>query len=171
MIVAEGDELTFRVESGRVLQWGRNLIVAEGMNNTGSQSRGRPLQWGRNLIVAEGAVIMVKAAYPDVASMGPQLDSCGRKLVGHLTAHVAHGLQWGRNLIVAEGGAAALQFMRRKAELQWGRNLIVAEGSENLFCLARQTHASMGPQLDSCGRRACYITGVRRKGFTGAATW
>ncbi len=59
--------------------------------------------------------------------MGPQLDSCGRKMYtgGHVQIC---SLQWGRNLTVAEGyarerdAAAALK-------LQWGRNLTVAEGT------------------------------------------
>ena len=78
------------------------------------------------MIVAEGL-----AGRPHVrdrrASMGPQLDSCGRR-APQPTSTKAVALQWGRNLIVAEGGGAA-SFSRAWARLQWGRNLIVAEGS------------------------------------------
>ena len=84
-----------------------------------------PLQWGRNLIVAEGVIV-------------------------NLTKSSVLLLQWGRNLIVAEGPiltstSASLD------ELQWGRNLIVAEGS-HLGPTLNEPGASMGPQLDSCGR-------------------
>ena len=37
------------------------------------------------------------------ASMGPQLDSCGRGDFLKVTGVVAASLQWGRNLTVAEG--------------------------------------------------------------------
>ena len=39
------------------------------------------LQWGRNLIVAEGRAVGPADAVDFVASMGPQLDSCGRILM------------------------------------------------------------------------------------------
>ena len=55
--------------------------------------------------------------------------------------------------------------------LQWGRNLTVAEGVSNLIALAGYGAASMGPQLDSCGR-SCVgrAAGHRLAGFNGAAT-
>ena len=109
-----------------------------------------------------------------VASMGPQLDSCGRSLPG-LSFFASCSLQWGRNLTVAEGGRGIshpamypeLQWGRNLtvAEgvhwakeidvtkvLQWGRNLTVAEGQVILTTADDKKHASMGPQLDSCGR-------------------
>ena len=85
------------------------------------------LQWGRNLIVAEGQTTYFESMKGDCASMGPQLDSCGRYLRTEATTAGAKRLQWGRNLIVAEGttiGAGPTA----TAWLQWGRNLIVAEG-------------------------------------------
>ena len=60
------------------------------------------------------------------ASMGPQLDSCGRA--------------------PSDGRDSSYP------GLQWGRNLIVAEGVVALVDRAQAGYASMGPQLDSCGR-------------------
>ena len=60
------------------------------------------LQWGRNLIVAEGAPRRGVGNGRNTASMGPQLDSCGRK-DGEPDKWSMNKLQWGRNLIVAEG--------------------------------------------------------------------
>ena len=60
------------------------------------------------------------------ASMGPQLDSCGRP--GGFDPHGPYMvLQWGRNLTVAEG-PYSVTWMMSIVELQWGRNLTVAEG-------------------------------------------
>ena len=87
---------------------------------------------------------MARVHEPRPASMGPQLDSCGRP------EPAAGGppeikLQWGRNLIVAEGPVAAARRCRRAA--------------------------SMGPQLDSCGRKAPTGVGTAASmGFNGAAT-
>ena len=55
--------------------------------------------------------------------------------------------------------------------LQWGRNLIVAEGRDEGNCEHLGMFASMGPQLDSCGRRS--VAEQQRSipsGFNGAAT-
>ena len=60
------------------------------------------LQWGRNLIVAEGRQHWAHVQHRGTASMGPQLDSCGRPR-GHVAYPKQDLLQWGRNLIVAEG--------------------------------------------------------------------
>ena len=54
------------------------------------------------MIVAEGAVPMSATIIGTAASMGPQLDSCGRA-ISKTGAIDAAMLQWGRNLIVAEG--------------------------------------------------------------------
>ena len=101
MIVAEGSHMARTSLWASMLQWGRNLIVAEGLACRAVPKRTLPLQWGRNLIVAEGRR---RAAFPPsrAASMGPQLDSCGRRGVpgGKMPLLM---LQWGRNLIVAEG--------------------------------------------------------------------
>ena len=127
------------------LQWGRNLTVAEGCTNQDGPPDGATLQWGRNLTVAEGAGAVLDRARAAV-------------------------LQWGRNLTVAEGA------MRRKlrgdpVQLQWGRNLTVAEGATATRLTKLADQASMGPQLDSCGRarRRCAAC-PSRTGFNGAAT-
>ena len=62
------------------------------------------LQWGRNLTVAEGDHCYMVADEGAYASMGPQLDSCGRADPFWKYARRKLGLQWGRNLTVAEGG-------------------------------------------------------------------
>ena len=59
-------------------------------------------------------------------------------------------------MTVAEGGGRPAP-AGGASQLQWGRNLTVAEGCgrhrERLFSAT----ASMGPQLDGCGRRFCAI--------------
>ena len=60
-------------------------------------------------------------------SMGPQLDSCGKR---------------------GQGAAYAADM----TDLQWGRNLIVAESKPFLICYQHVCLPSMGPQLDSCGK-------------------
>ena len=95
------------------------------------------------------------------ASMGPQLDSCGRNSLLY-TDPAAYALQWGRNLTVAEGGLWCGSGGSGSV-LQWGRNLTVAEGGDGgPPCGGRC--ASMGPQLDSCGRatsRRAFLPRVR----------
>ena len=59
------------------------MIVAEGANSKFKADSVLMLQWGRNLIVAEGVVVAFRALYGLPASMGPQLDSCGRKGYRH----------------------------------------------------------------------------------------
>ena len=86
-----------------------------------------------------------------MASMGPQLDSCGRCIFRTSAKRERVPLQWGRNLTVAEGNTCAT--VRAKgAGLQWGRNLTVAEGWPARSHRYSFACASMGPQLDSCGR-------------------
>ena len=109
-----------------MLQWGRNLTVAEGAKVGRRQLAEIKLQWGRNLTVAEGD------AY------------------AHAYARM-HALQWGRNLTVAEGWMA-FSSMATISALQWGRNLTVAEGGGPPLNRLPAGRASMGPQLDSCGR-------------------
>ena len=57
------------------------MTVAEGTTNAPTNAGDNKLQWGRNLTVAEGADAGRKALGL-VASMGPQLDSCGRRHLG-----------------------------------------------------------------------------------------
>ena len=137
-----------------LLQWGRNLTVAEGFVAEGRKSLGIKLQWGRNLTVAEGGGLGGHALAGRPASMGPQLDSCGR--LSEFLARLAdqNPLQWGRNLTVAEGLEGKEPVGCRGAWLQWGRNLTVAEGTTECTAILSRQRASMGPQLDSCGRYA-----------------
>ncbi len=122
------------------LQWGRNLTVAEGTRSPQGRNGPLQLQWGRNLTVAEGA------EYP------------------HRRRRQKTQLQWGRNLTVAEGVMYGFSGVANRS-LQWGRNLTVAEGRE-MTAEQKAENASMGPQLDSCGRRA----GVRRRVGAGQAS-
>ncbi len=94
------------------------------------------LQWGRNLTVAEGV-----PSYN--AQTGANLE-----------------LQWGRNLTVAEGVPSYNAQTGANLELQWGRNLTVAEGLERADDRDGGGVASMGPQLDSCGRGLHMLGGV-----------
>ena len=110
------------------LQWGRNLTVAEGAPACERTAQYRALQWGRNLTVAEGS------AFASVRNK-------------HLNE-----LQWGRNLTVAEGITATALPCSSRTLLQWGRNLTVAEGEAARRKARLAEAASMGPQLDSCGR-------------------
>ena len=157
-----------------MLQWGRNLIVAEGSTGRGC--------WGCRFDASMGPQLdscgrnqNQNRPLPGLASMGPQLDSCGRPRGPRRPRAHGPALQWGRNLIVAEGrysftssgNRSALQWGRNLivaegpsgfwptsggSRLQWGRNLIVAEGGRT-WIRCRRRRASMGPQLDSCGRR------------------
>ena len=136
------------------LQWGRNLIVAEGREWPVGGYWVTVLQWGRNLIVAEGALSLRQTSDRCKASMGPQLDSCGR-LTAPPFFKTLIWLQWGRNLIVAEG-FKKVALCLALTELQWGRNLIVAEGADRAL-YGHDFEASMGPQLDSCGRPAVLV--------------
>ena len=151
LTVAEGNDSLLAVRDALRLQWGRNLTVAEGATVPTAGPACAPLQWGRNLTVAEGTSGCVRPYRGGWASMGPQLDSCGR-LGGTWGDLTPEELQWGRNLTVAEGG---LLGRRRDSdlELQWGRNLTVAEGPRPHRANEANIRASMGPQLDSCGRR------------------
>ena len=79
LIVAEGDVGGLQALVERTLQWGRNLIVAEGSLDSWPAPTNRSLQWGRNLIVAEGRGPAPDILFVTCASMGPQLDSCGRR--------------------------------------------------------------------------------------------
>ena len=111
---------------------------------------------------------------PDLASMGPQLCSCGNGMAKDRCGGVCQRLQWGRNFAVAEtrhagqGGyeAAQLQWGRNFAVaetriarlsgvghvlLQWGRNFAVAETVPHFRHGLLDFVASMGPQLCSCG--------------------
>ena len=101
------------------------MTVAEGWGYLPAKSAKAALQWGRNLTVAEGLQAERKRTHA-LASMGPQLDSCGRR--NPMTdADLDHRLQWGRNLTVAEGANMAVS-IAPWVKLQWGRNLTVAEG-------------------------------------------
>ena len=150
------------------------MIVAEGCSIRTPRQGFRQLQWGRNLIVAEGQSLSKTPRRPARASMGPQLDSCGRLMAVDAGVAIAEALQWGRNLIVAEGCATKNLDLGRRTSmgpqldscgrhrpqsgsccalpLQWGRNLIVAEGEGPGPVQEAGPGTSMGPQLDSCGR-------------------
>ena len=102
------------------------------------------------MTVAEGGAAAERILKAAPASMGPQLDSCGRRL-GRRWIMIEKQLQWGRNLTVAEGGVIHKR-IAGAVVLQWGRNLTVAEGLRREIKAAIEAAASMGPQLDSCGR-------------------
>ena len=97
------------------------------------------------MTVAEGVIASFTHMAHRTASMGPQLDSCGR--------------------------AGAERRLTARSRLQWGRNLTVAEGFEMDFGQCLGQTASMGPQLDSCGRHPMANKAVEAgTGFNGAAT-
>ena len=73
-------------------------------------------------------------------------------------------------MTVAEGTYGELDHIRT-IKLQWGRNLTVAEGSSISAEYVSEMLASMGPQLDSCGRYLAHGRGRGRSAsFNGAAT-
>ena len=134
-----------RVGAIRRLQWGRNLTVAEGLKAASRLPADVLLQWGRNLTVAEGR--------------GKAAGAQGQAK-----------LQWGRNLTVAEGYEPLPTIVLTQL-LQWGRNLTVAEGADSLHAGDALDLASMGPQLDSCGRaRRPAAAPAPPTRFNGAAT-
>ena len=151
LTVAEGQSASAIIRSNSLLQWGRNLTVAEGCPKRRESKCASGLQWGRNLTVAEGGALYFLCHRHARASMGPQLDSCGRAF---LVLAV-------RPLLLASMGPQLDSCGRRSAtrrpvstsrQLQWGRNLTVAEGGKWSFQSTGSCGASMGPQLDSCGR-------------------
>ena len=102
LTVAEGSLESAPLIWSLKLQWGRNLTVAEGDAYSFKEVYADPLQWGRNLTVAEGTIADTVRLNKLTASMGPQLDSCGRRLMSPSMKDTS-SLQWGRNLTVAEG--------------------------------------------------------------------
>ncbi len=79
--------------------------------------------------VAESICRSVEAL-DDIASMGPQHESCGKQHAERANNHIDIWLQWGRNMRVAE--SAVQQINDRAAyELQWGRNMRVAESARS----------------------------------------
>ena len=72
-------------------------------------------------------------------------------------------------MIVAEGKNMPDEQVHDLYALQWGRNLIVAEGAGH-HDPAGCSGASMGPQLDSCGRTDVKCAGALANRFNGAAT-
>ena len=99
---------------------------------------------------------MRKAAYHalvsgrvDRASMGPQLDSCGKLVV--CDAYAVHRCASMGPQLDSCGKVSAMLTTPRAIGLQWGRNLIVAE-RRGLHVNYPTCEASMGPQLDSCGK-------------------
>ena len=108
------------------LQWGRNFAVAETIHNKDVLRMCYMLQWGRNFAVAETSALVPAPLLESVASMGPQLCSCGNYV------HTR-----GRSAVAAcFNGAATLQLRKRDGKtiplretvsLQWGRNFAVAE--------------------------------------------
>ena len=149
MIVAEGLTYVLAPDAPTCASMGPQLDSCGRTASSWPKQNSSVLQWGRNLIVAEGRTRR-PAGRAVLASMGPQLDSCGRE-GGQDVRTLVGMLQWGRNLIVAEGYIHRTE-STLPAALQWGRNLIVAEGTE-LPRPQEKSQASMGPQLDSCGRR------------------
>ena len=87
------------------------------------------------MTVAEGISALLKHGLSMSASMGPQLDSCGRRHAGAANRLNTGLLQWGRNLTVAEGDAEATEATEAET-LQWGRNLTVAEGLSGINVLS-----------------------------------
>ena len=134
-----------------VLQWGLDFSVTEGCNAVWRSAWHSSLQWGLDFSVAEGDRVLAPPQPAIRASIGPQLDSCGRYHASKKGGRHYTGLQWGRNLTVAEG-SAGITCPLGQWKLQWGRNLTVAEGAAAQVRAARHGLASMGPQLDSCGR-------------------
>ena len=135
-----------------VLQGGLDFSVAEGCNAVWRSAWHSSLQWGRDFSVAEGDRVLAPPQPAIRASMGPQLDSCGRDQHAQRPQHDPHAsmgpqldscgryskmsdfnegitLQWGRNLTVAEGARRSGRTCRAPGMLQWGRNLTVAEGA------------------------------------------
>ena len=135
------------------LQWGRNLTVAEGTMPARVGCVSDPaLQWGRNLTVAEGTIWASLAPISLDASMGPQLDSCGRGDDADGPEGHKWTLQWGRNLTVAEGCIQRAGQARRGIPASMGPQLDSCGRGCLPLSLGFGLSASMGPQLDSCGR-------------------
>ena len=145
----KGERTAHPTQKPLELQWGRNLTVAESMGRSPWPSLYWWLQWGRNLTVAEsrrdlglrlaGGASMgpqldscgkscasFQRSWAALASMGPQLDSCGKDTSRGSSLLSLNVLQWGRNLTVAER-VTPRTHQPSISMLQWGRNLTVAE--------------------------------------------
>jgi len=160
------------------LQWGRGWTAAEG--ETGCQSPTTPdgLQWGRGWTAAEGRIFLRPRRGAIPASMGPRLDSRGRchQASDHARVHTAsmgprldsrgrvsrptnrgardcrfNGAAAGQPRKVSPSQWESLLF----GQLQWGRGWTAAEGRGLPAAASPVERASMGPRLDSRGRRAC----------------
>ena len=100
-----------------------------------------------------------------IASMGPQLDSCGKSTTPE-NWRPSFGASMGPQLDSCGKGQHRF-FRDARFELQWGRNLTVAESRRRARTSSRpRSWASMGPQLDSCGKPG----GPARRGVDGRAS-
>jgi len=146
-----GRHVATHAPNSATLQWGRGWTAAEGPLSPIPPTPHPLLQWGRGWTAAEGARRILAHAARDIASMGPRLDSRGRKAFFEPLSAV-DWLQWGRGWTAAEGcltvqpvlglycfnGAAAGQPRKDHETGTWYVD----------------KSASMGPRLDSRGRRA-----------------
>ena len=129
LTVAEGMDAFERLFKKSKLQWGRNLTVAEGADDLLGTFTMKSLQWGRNLTVAEGLAAQAIGDRRRATSMGPQLDSCGRKgLISRLEEVKATSM--GPQLDSC-GRIIGIGYRGKTDLLQWGRNLTVAEGLDD----------------------------------------
>ena len=115
-----------------------------------AKQRAFALQWGRNFAVAETYQTAVSHAAILLASMGPQLCSCGNTWPRYGSHTTYTKLQWGRNFAVAETLHGLTRYTYARV-LQWGRNFAVAETRRPGRSIPHTMLASMGPQLCSCG--------------------
>ena len=134
------------------LQWGRNLTVAERQTVPRSDDNGNVLQWGRNLTVAESAIAGPSGGDHLQASMGPQLDSCGK--VFHHGRLFMYGYFASMGPQLDSCGKVDLRppvppqspDASMGPQLDSCGKLLYDSVSKDYY------NASMGPQLDSCGK-------------------
>ncbi len=84
------------------LQWGRGWTAAEGKRSSPRSPEESRLQWGRGWTAAEGRPLSAPRLRRGIASMGPRLDSRGRK-EKRPPGLGGRPLQWGRGWTAAEG--------------------------------------------------------------------
>ena len=119
------------------------------------------LQWGRNLIVAERRAER-RAELAEVrASMGPQLDSCGKHLLGYVLGCLGRASMGPQLDSCGKAIRPHKSFICAFASM--GPQLDSCGKFGQFANVQRVQDASMGPQLDSCGKLILLMLGIQIK--------
>ena len=136
------------------------------------------LQWGHSQTAVETCNPQFGGLLQDVASMGPQPNSCGNPQRHDLGIRLVSRLQWGHSQTAVEtialsrsrAGDLQLQWGHSQTAvetppacryrvladlgLQWGHSQTAVETTRRVSWQSEIPSASMGPQPNSCGNTA-----------------